>query len=127
MAYDLLNLDGEVFRYEVETQAGRLLYICILIHRLLGSTHKHAGIADARCFKHRLGHQTPRSMSTEVCLCGYVQLQSAVFAQATGHEPAPKKDSKGWQGFAEGVVEACPLVLFKVTAQAVKFSRMLPA
>lgn len=22
MAYDLLNLDGEVFRYEIETQAG---------------------------------------------------------------------------------------------------------
>lgn len=22
MAYDLLNMDGEVFRYEVETQAG---------------------------------------------------------------------------------------------------------
>ena len=24
MAYDLLNLDGEVFRYDVETQAGTL-------------------------------------------------------------------------------------------------------
>ncbi len=24
MAYDLLNLDGEVFRYDVETQAGEL-------------------------------------------------------------------------------------------------------
>lgn len=25
MAYDLLNMDGEVFRYDVETQAGQLL------------------------------------------------------------------------------------------------------
>lgn len=24
MAYDLLNLDGEVFRYEIETQAGNV-------------------------------------------------------------------------------------------------------
>ena len=45
MAYDLLNLDGEVFRYEVETQAGQLLCICTSVHRL-ASTHKHAGIID---------------------------------------------------------------------------------
>ena len=27
MAYDLLNLDGEVFRYDVETQAGERAYL----------------------------------------------------------------------------------------------------
>lgn len=41
MAYDLLNLDGEVFRYEVETQAGQLLCTCISADRLC-TIHKRA-------------------------------------------------------------------------------------
>ena len=31
MAYDLLNMDGEVFRYDVETQAGQLVCPCTSI------------------------------------------------------------------------------------------------